>query len=232
MTSSARRSEVYQDRKARQVCVDCAAGLQEDDGVRCVECEEADRDRKRLYQRSDEGRAMIKRMRANYARENAAKGLCARCPRPRTETSILCVECRALLTASTARWRARKKAGVVLLATERNRRKAEEREAIRREILEKQARDEDAPRARRVGDARRRVLRALSRLDWPSSTELMVALETGDDPLGREYNGFAVALSRLVRLGFVVRRGPRGAFEYSLTELGACEARALAEVRP
>ena len=39
----------YQHRKSARLCVDCAAGLQERDGVRCVECHERNADAVRSY---------------------------------------------------------------------------------------------------------------------------------------------------------------------------------------
>jgi len=94
-------------RKANRLCIDCAAGLQEDDGVRCVECYDKIllasyryrvRNQKRVNARA---REWHRKRRATHAAEENAKqrarrlahkiaGLCQLCKNPSLEDNVYC----------------------------------------------------------------------------------------------------------------------------------------------
>jgi DNA-binding HxlR family transcriptional regulator len=91
-------------------------------------------------------------------------------------------------------------------------------------------RDSDTPTRYRPldstrGKSRPQILRTLARLEWPSSRELMDAMEAPDDGHDTVRNKLARMLSRLVLDGLVEVRGPMGGREYELTAEGRAAAR-------
>lgn len=91
----------YWARKAARRCVDCNAGLQEDDGVSCVECREYraahDRSPKVRQRRNASSNAWAKRNKAKRAEIQRARywakkvaGICVCCALPATDDSLWC----------------------------------------------------------------------------------------------------------------------------------------------
>lgn len=56
--TAARLAALRAHRIASRLCVDCAAGLQDDDGTRCVECAEKNRIAGRRYRATDRAKAL------------------------------------------------------------------------------------------------------------------------------------------------------------------------------
>lgn len=71
-----------------------------------------------------------------------------------------------------------------------------------------------------VSTPRTRLLRALSRLDWPTSGELFEAMELPEYGHDLERMAAAQMLSRMVRGGLAQARGTHGAKQYAITEAG------------
>ena len=67
---------------------------------------------------------------------------------------------------------------------------------------------------------RTRLLRALSRLDWPTSGELFAVMGVPEGGHDLERMAAAQMLSRMVRGGFAEARGPHGAKQYAITAMG------------
>lgn len=91
MTTNATRRQRVSDRR----CVDCAAGLQDEDGVRCVEC--ADRQRESLvrYRQTDKGRTANRRILKKRRDARRAAGQCVDCPSPALPGASRCEPHRA-----------------------------------------------------------------------------------------------------------------------------------------
>lgn len=215
------RRAAYLDRKARQVCIDCAAPLEEDDGLRCGFCDERDKAAKSERNTSPRGRVVRRRQQARYRRRQRARGLCLKCPAKAT-SGQLCARCRAVATKAQRDYRARKAAGITVLSTERRKRRTAavaRVAAARREVRAYRPLDE------LERDPRRRVLRALLRLDWPTASEIFDVLNVEDGCEATERSTYAQVLSRLARRGLIERRGPRGAYEHRLTAAGVAAAR-------
>lgn len=121
MSTREQRSARYYARKAARLCVDCEAGLQDEDGVRCLEC----RERHARYLKTQAGRAMRagvdRRFRAqNRAAYNASKrsryerhklaGLCVWCTDASTDDSLFCPRHLELNRAKSRERRARHRA--------------------------------------------------------------------------------------------------------------------------
>jgi hypothetical protein len=86
------RIERYRDRVRRRLCVDCAAGLQSVDRLRCVECQASMLASKRRYRTSKKGRAVeLSRRRERYA-NRCSDGRCVDCARPAAEGRVRCDE--------------------------------------------------------------------------------------------------------------------------------------------
>jgi len=94
-------SERYAHRVSHRICVQCAAGLQATDGVRCLECTALDRDHPGKAARDVRHRAtphrkayQVERATADYQAAAAAK-LCADygCTNPATKYKR-CAACR------------------------------------------------------------------------------------------------------------------------------------------
>ena len=92
-------TERYADRVARRLCVQCAAGLQDTDGVRCVECS--------AYQRRYRAKHAAD-VAAQYATAKAAK-VCADCGAP-SPRFVRCMGCRRRRSAYNAAYRGRRAA--------------------------------------------------------------------------------------------------------------------------
>ena len=108
-------TERYADRVARRLCVQCAAGLQDTDGVRCVECSAyqrtapGKREREARHRATDHYRAKhAADVAAQYATAKAAK-VCADCGAP-SPRFVRCVSCRRRRSAYNAAYRGRRAA--------------------------------------------------------------------------------------------------------------------------
>lgn len=66
----------YATRKANRQCVDCQAGLQPSDSIRCVECMKKQRASRAKYQKTEGGKECRRR---EYARK-VERGQCQSCP--------------------------------------------------------------------------------------------------------------------------------------------------------
>lgn len=235
-----KRREIYYDRKERQVCVDCEAGLEDDDGLRCKRCEGRQLDSKLTYEASPKGKRAKRRWAKKAYRARAKAGVCSDCQKPRAQWSKTpplkarpakkiskkrCPDCRAIKTETMRRYRARKAQGVIVLATERKKRAKAKLRELRG--IGYRSFDEEDPRER--------ILRALSRFDWVSASDLFDALELPDHVEGEpnlRRNSYTAALSRLVRKsGLVERRriqyGQLVNVEINLTDAGRAEAARL-----
>lgn len=177
-------------RKLAQRCLWCNAGLQEDDGSYCVECEQVRR--KHDLRRRREG------WQAERAEKRRSRGECIWCRDPVAtrkdgKPATLCAPC---LEGQARRARMRR-AGVTPMV--------------------KRAIEIHAP-APHVPTPRERLLAALARMDWPTSLELFEAMELPDDCRSRERMAAAQMLSRLARLGFVEARAVGyGRAQYAVT---------------
>jgi hypothetical protein len=96
---SVTKKERYDFRKANRLCADCEAGLQDEDGVCCVECSARRVDWQK--RNPDARRAIHARWRQKnsakrnaYQREryeqNKVAGICVQCMQPSLEDSIFC----------------------------------------------------------------------------------------------------------------------------------------------
>ncbi len=102
----AQRKEKREDRKRRRVCVQCEAGLQENDAILCVECCEAREASRARYDAKNPNRKRSgkrkrwyddpAKRRADYASKKVSGETCVRrgCPRPPAQDSSLCEQCR------------------------------------------------------------------------------------------------------------------------------------------
>jgi hypothetical protein len=111
MTASTR----YAARVAFRFCVQCAAGLQDGDGVRCVECAQKQCDDPGKLERDRRHRATPHRkasrvawMSARYV-EAVQAGTCADCGEP-SKRFRRCAPCRVRRAAYNANYRGRKAA--------------------------------------------------------------------------------------------------------------------------
>jgi hypothetical protein len=104
------RRENYADRKRRGQCVDCRAGLQLGDGVRCIECTEAHRKRRRAYGRTARGRAVNAAHLARLRTRRKAAGICADCTAPARPGHVACEACAHLRKLSHTDYLDRKEA--------------------------------------------------------------------------------------------------------------------------
>ena len=97
----------YAARKSARLCVDCAAGLQDTDRIRCVECLAVNYAASSAYRTSEIGRAgNRRRLKARRAARTAA-GLCIDCGIA-TSGPIRCERHRDATKLSTVAWKDRK----------------------------------------------------------------------------------------------------------------------------
>lgn len=96
------RARLYADRKAARRCIDCAAGLQPPDGLRCVECRERAVDDQRRYRATAKGRAAERARLARRYQHLTAAGLCVDCAAPAAPGRRRCETHLAARAASQA----------------------------------------------------------------------------------------------------------------------------------
>jgi hypothetical protein len=232
-----KRREMYLTRKLAGVCVDCQAGLQSDDGLRCVECNERDFIRQRKYLRSERGRLKTRaRERALYHRDVEASrarrrdgyqdrkvaGVCPRCTSPALPDHTLCERHRKKLNKANRLYRKRKREGVTVLATVRRRK--------RKPSPKRHPGTVESIWAYQPADVlknayRYRLLTAMWWLDWVNTKELFDVAGVDDDPRSTDRNSAQIALARIVKFGLVEKRNLRGATfaDYRITDRGRAE---------
>lgn len=104
----ARSREVYAARVAARRCVRCNAGLQELDGVRCVECTERDRATDYKYKASSHGRAQYAVRQRRWRADARVAGRCADCLAPAAPGRRRCEEHLAATKVAQALYLERK----------------------------------------------------------------------------------------------------------------------------
>lgn len=211
------RRALYQSRKLASVCIECAAGLQDSDGLSCVDCTARSRVsqiRYRARHRASKNRKDRKRHNRVRA-ERRDQGLCGRCIRRAVEGRTLCEShlehMRVLGTAA----RARKKAGIVSI-------KRQPMKAPSKYIEE----NSYTPRDELEQQPRVRLIKALAHFDWVNTRELFDVLNIPDYEEGGqnlERDAFAQRLTWLVKNGFAQQRGTHGKRDYQLTDQGRDE---------
>lgn len=166
-----RKKLEYEDRKARQVCVECEAPLDDDDGARCKGCHARNRETKRIYEHTRKGRATQRRVQRKYYRKRKKRDLCLQCGTPRHQwpprvykrngskppkkkgKPLICPTCRTKANEAAQRYRERKRLGITSIRAERAKRDREKlrelREARKKKQREKQAAQLEAERQER-----------------------------------------------------------------------------------
>ncbi len=212
---NANRRARYLKRKLDSVCIDCAAGLQDDDGLRCVECAEKAATSRKVYYNTKHGRAMERAQhRARYARLAVARK-CPSCQRPATR-GVWYDEHHAFQRDANTRHRARKAAGISQMYP-------------RPLAPQPQRAKEPAYTPFDEVSTIVRLLRALRWMDWTTSRDWHEACGIPDFVVSADYaanavrNAAAVMITRLVRLGLVERRRTRNNYEYLITAAGRAE---------
>lgn len=213
MTPEAKRAyhrNSYATRKLAGLCIDCAAGLQEDDGLRCMECAELERLYARRYRANGgQTRENVKAKARRIERQGA--GLCAWCRSPVVPGSVLCHGHALSRSKTRARLRAAKRAGIVAIRPPRSL-------ALPSRV--------DTTEQRASG--RISLLSVLSNSEWLSMGQVLERLHTEQS----ERNTRTVLLGRLVKQGLIERRGAwRHASEYQITPAGRAELARLTERR-
>jgi hypothetical protein len=244
--SEASRALYWERRRARR-CVDCDAGLLDEEiNARCLECRErcalnSRRSRAKLpkkklkvrreklhsryWENVDERRA---RMRQDK-RDRFKAGICTQCTRTRSPGSSTCDGHREVRRLeSYVRYLRSENRDVTAALAEYEALKAsmrQPRKPIKRAREPEQIEPvlEDEGRGRMRG----RILRALRFFDWTRAGDLFIAMDLELDAASHEYNNAAVMLSRLVRLGLVEKVGPHNESDYRITDAGRAEIGAL-----
>lgn len=215
--SESTRHALYWTRKLAGLCVDCGAGLTDDDtGVRCVECRAAQVLRQIAYSRKPTVRKRTRRNERNLHQRRVEQGLCVDCGLKLHERGAhtRCAGCRRHRRLLHQQ---RMTAATELPAT------AARMPTLRAEI------DDYIPFDEREQNFRVRVLRAVHWLThdggWADSVEIFIAAHVADGADSRERNGAQVVLGRLVKLGLVERLASkkRTYADYRITDAGRAE---------
>lgn len=238
-----RRAKQYLDRKVRQVCVDCEAGLGPDDGVKCELCAGRDAVTKVVYALTPKGRASKKRAQRAYMKRKKKLDICLQClvpralwPKPtalqikrqRVKKPKHCPRCRQEMTDNTREYRRRlRREGVTRMADVRNARRREKLRELRGKNYQ--------PLDELLAKPGVRLMRGMARFDWIECDALfdVLGVPQYDAKDYRDRGMYSQALSRLVRhFGFVERRRQVKArrehiglrmYEYRLTTAGRAE---------
>ncbi len=213
------RKRLYWERKLAGRCVDCNAGLtDEDTGVRCVEHRAAEVSRNKAYAAKPRVRKAIQKRERSLRAERVANRLCMYCGEPLHERlrNVSCAGCRRHRRITNA---ARKAGSSGNHGTDIT--------PIRMPTIPYQPIDE------REQNMRVRMLRALWRLtndgEWADAADILLAasVEMNDERGGsRERNRAEVMLGRLTKGGVVDRRGERKSYFYRVNEISRAEVRA------
>lgn len=177
-----------QERKQSRRCIDCAAGLQPEDGVRCVECASSHLLRTGKYSKSSRGAATRRTRVKELRRKRNRIGLCPECGGERDDDRKLCSTCRFKQKLI--------KAGIKSVAAARPVRMPTKR-------AEPYTPLDEIERNHRV-----RLLRALWWLGWVDANELFTVVGISEDYDGSERNSAQIALGRLVKAGLVEKKIP------------------------
>jgi hypothetical protein len=229
----------YHRLKAARRCVNCTAGLQDDDGVMCVECVEAAKEsvrRRWLKVRSYKKFAQRRWRAANAERARARRkaiwlekkiaGICVRCKQPALEDSIECAAHRERSREYGRNSYRLRKGSKEIRKLARRKRKPGGRQRIV-DISSRRPSSRIDVVAHRPADAilHQRKIRLLAQLrfmEWPNVGDLFDALgvpKDADD--GTTYDAWLQTLVRAVRDGFVeVRRIGRMQRDYNITDKG------------
>lgn len=197
----ARRRRLRDERK----CIQCRAGLQKGDGVRCIECTEEHRiaERDRWHEPAFKRKQQARRVRLTEVRKQQRLCSCCGKARPVGDNAWCdgCLQRNKLYS---------------ILGTGQTR-----KPAIRaRENWREYVPLDEAEQSYRV-----RLLRALWWMDWSETREIFRASGIEDDYWSRDRNAAQVTLGRLVKYGLVDRRvtdKPQNA-DYRITEAGRAE---------
>lgn len=127
MSASSEYIKALRDkRRAAGLCIWCAAGLQEGDGTRCIECTEKGRSSSKAYQATDRGRAAGRERQARIREKDRAaynagfretylnakiNGICVECSAPCSDESVRCEKHRATSNERSKNYRRTKRAG-------------------------------------------------------------------------------------------------------------------------
>lgn len=212
-------SKRYRTRVAARVCCECEAKLADTEGVRCEFCADLDKSRQLGYRRKPAHRKVDRERSARLRAARRAKGLCQFCNTPSGEFAT-CEPHRIRAVKATNAWKERKRLGAAAPA------RATVTPIVDPSQLGSATSERDETWAERV-------LYALRRLDWSTSTEIAEALDV-TDPYSRDRNSIAVSLRRLVEQGLVERRQlPQankllwglGTNDYRITDAGRAHIR-------
>lgn len=230
------RKEIYLDRKARQVCVECEAPLKPDDGLRCETCQDRHVESKERYERSPRGRRTKRKWQKRYYRKRRKRDRCVQCGKPRKEwpprvvlkksgpktlvpgKPLHCPDCRTKANAAQKRYRDRKKQGIASLRAEQQKRNKKRLRELRGELY--------VPFDELIEEPRVKLMRALSRVDWITRRDLFASIglvfDEDEPETIRVWNTHEQALIRIVERGHAVKqpREHRKLNEYKITEAG------------
>ncbi len=104
MTAIERQREKRKTARLNRRCIDCKAGLQDEDGCRCVECAERDLVRSKRYRDSGRKRVLDRaRQAARRAADRAAYNAEMRETRQEKKIAGICPDCSAPSTDETVR---------------------------------------------------------------------------------------------------------------------------------
>ncbi len=203
----------YERRKLEQRCIDCDAGLQEDDGLRCVECAESATEAKRKYWASGKPCERTAAWhRADYAQRKAI-GVCLHCSKPAAPGGVMCSTHRAEASARSVASKRRRKQGIALMPKSR---------AAPQSVQSAPYHPMDGVLSKPTV----RVLRAIRFFDWAPSADILDAAGAPEYVFrsgvgtNTERNGITSALKRLASDGLVDRRGSHPRFEYRINARG------------
>lgn len=140
-----------------------------------------------------------------YRLARKAAGACGRYNAARAPDRAMCARHLEEARANDKTYKARKRAGIVAIT-----RKASSPEYTPIEVLF------SAPRTR--------LLRGMRWLDWSSLGEVLDVIGVPNEGHSIERNTVTAMLGRLVREGFIERRGQRNGYEYTLSATGRAEA--------
>lgn len=233
-----RKKLTYQERKERQVCVDCEDDLEDDDGLRCKRCDGANKDAQAIYRRTRRGRSKQRRIQKRYYRQRRKRDCCVQCGLPRKEwpkrvylkkpsrptkkpgKPMHCPTCRTKANEAQKRYRMRRKLGITSLRAERNKRD--------REILRELRGEAYVPLDELCKKKRVAILRGLRQArDWIDPEDLfdLIGVPAHDDvDAPTERASFTKRLSHIVKTtDHIERRAIGGEYEYRLTPSGAAQ---------
>jgi hypothetical protein len=236
VTNADRLRSRYQRLKAERRCVDCTAGLQDGDGVRCIECAEESRAAHARYAARYPSRLRKRnreKYRARYEREREemaarmrewrmarkATGLCMLCIQPALDDSNFCDVHREQSRIHSRNHHRRKRGEKLLVAPTSGYLRGRRLPTPRGGGPQPKYR----PMDEQLGALRLRLLRALRWLGWSTAGDLFerAVIEQTEETSSYHH------LRRLVDAGAAERRGTRNEYEYRITNAGRCELEQL-----